>query len=203
LMILALLIAGLVFALFYYGSLPGFYHIRLFYYIWLASRLPKLQRFNEPSSLSFRCMLDDLDFNLHLNNTRYGIYADFGRYHHLFQIKGMREAARRYHIVYGGLLLGFISQITFLQPFTVTTRIQYFDNKWFFLAHAFTNSAGKLVGYCMSKLLFKMSGKTIPPAEVLRQLGLAASDDDVKAMLAENHAGVQMASAHDAVVGRL
>ena len=84
-MSILLIVFVLVFLLFFWRSFPGAYHVRMALHVFLAWREPMAKDWREETIQEFRCWPDDLDWNLHMNNSSYGKIADYGRYSHFLK----------------------------------------------------------------------------------------------------------------------
>ena len=140
---------------------------------------PRITDATQAQRLTFRVLPTDLDFNLHMNNSRYMAIMDVGRIDllirsHLFQetrkIKAMpvlSTAAMRYRIS--------------LQPFQryeLETRLVCWDEKWLYIEHRFIISdgpkAGAVAAIGLVKGVFYIGqGKgTVPTQQLLEMTGM-------------------------------
>ncbi len=120
---------------------------RLFWVVIASWFKPKITDVLKPQKLRMRVLPNDLDFNMHMNNSRYLTIMDLGRVDfilrtHLFQemkkikaIPVLSTAQMRYRIP--------------LEPFReydLETRMVCWDNKWLYIQHRFIISKGKKAG---------------------------------------------------------
>ncbi|RCH91829.1 hypothetical protein CU098_009884 [Rhizopus stolonifer] len=130
-------------------------------------------------SQDHRCYLDDIDYNQHMNNSTYNKILDFNRIHVLYAIfpKMMMEPD---HHVFGhnaGVVTLFRKEIPPLSRYTIQSRVWSWNEKWLFVQHRFLLENGTVACLAISKIVFKkLSGKTIPPKEVMELCGHDMSD---------------------------
>ncbi|KAI8968244.1 hypothetical protein BDF20DRAFT_916795 [Mycotypha africana] len=127
-------------------------------------------------SQDHRCYLDDIDYNQHMNNSMYNKVLDFSRIHILYTIfpKVMMEPDHHLFGHNGGVVTLFRREIPSLAKYKVQSRIWTWNEKWLFLQHRFVLVDDKNTVACLavSKIVFKkLSGKTVPPADVLELCG--------------------------------
>lgn len=75
-----LVIAALAaFLMLYARSLPFAYHLRFIgHCLWAKYRAGRAESLFDETHLHFRCWPDDMDFNMHMNNSSYNKICDFG-----------------------------------------------------------------------------------------------------------------------------
>lgn len=88
--------------------------------------------------LVFRCLPTDLDFNLHMTNSRYNSFADLSRVSFILRT-GVFDRLRHegFFPVLGSSTMRFRRPIALFERFAVTTRILTWDEKWIYLLHRF------------------------------------------------------------------
>ncbi|KAI8376160.1 uncharacterized protein BYT42DRAFT_573636 [Radiomyces spectabilis] len=146
-------------------------------------------------SQDYRCLLDDIDYNQHMNNSTYNKMLDFSRIHLLYAVfpKMMMEPN---HNIFGhnaGVLTLFKKEIAPFQQYTIQTRVWTWNQKWLWLQHRFVIPAEgdqtepTVACVAVSKLVFKRaSGKTVSPAEVLELCGHFVNNPTVEERRARN-----------------
>ncbi|KAI8331290.1 hypothetical protein BD560DRAFT_415852 [Blakeslea trispora] len=144
-----------------------------------------------PVSQDHRCYLDDIDYNQHMNNSTYNKILDFNRIHLLYAIfpKIMMEPQ---HHIFGhnaGVVTLFRKEIPPLASYKVQSRVWSWNEKWLFLQHRFLLEDGTVACIAISKVVFKrLSGKTIPPHEVMELAGHNLSDSLIEERRSHNWA---------------
>jgi acyl-CoA thioesterase FadM len=140
--------------------------------IWPLPRLDMLAA----ETLSMRVMPGDIDFNFHMNNSRYLTRMDYGRVH-LLAATGMWELAMRlrWTPLVGSVFITYRRSMTMFAPYTLTSRNLCWDEKWIYTEQTFTSSEG-LAAIAWVKGLFRRSTGNIPPQEIvdLLQPGLTS-----------------------------
>lgn len=88
--------------------------------------------------ITYRCLPTDLDFNMHMTNSRYASFADLSRINFMIRNgawKRLRDA--QLFPVLGSATFRFRRAISMFQRFTVTTSILTWDDKWVYILHKF------------------------------------------------------------------
>ncbi|KAG2235645.1 hypothetical protein BDF21DRAFT_436398 [Thamnidium elegans] len=165
-------------------SLPFAYTVRSWFLLRaLIKRAKENQMKPDPLfsiiSQNHRCYLDDIDYNQHMNNGMYNKILDFSRIHLLYTIFPRVMMEPDHHIFghSGGVVTLFRKEILPFAQYTVQTRIYTWNDKWLFLQHRFIMKGEEegediIACFAFSKIVFKkMSGKTVPPQEVLQLCG--------------------------------
>ncbi|KAJ6256537.1 hypothetical protein Dda_8399 [Drechslerella dactyloides] len=169
--------------------IPFFWHTRFWYGLYthlLARRriLPNPTQLFAPVKISSRAPLYECDFNCHKSNSTYFSDLDIARTHlvaHLIK-KSLRLRRQRgdkpLYVALGGVVSLFRREIKPYQRYEVWSRVLAWDDKWFWIVSHFVaaekDRAGKRRIYAssLSKYVFKVERKTIPPVEVLEESGL-------------------------------
>ncbi|KAJ1570046.1 hypothetical protein HK096_004459, partial [Nowakowskiella sp. JEL0078] len=89
---------------------------------------------------SFRVWFDDLDYNLHMNNSRYPYRLDLVRSQYgvqFFHSSARDVKLEEFYIANGGTTFFFRREIRPLQYFRVQTRLLSWNTKWIFAEHRF------------------------------------------------------------------
>src|ERR1700733_1822595 len=128
--------------------------------------LPRIGVLDE-DILQQRVWPQDIDFNLHLNNARYLSFMDYGRVH-LMAATGFLSPAILYR---GAPLVGSVSityrrSLGFLAPFTRSTRLVCWDEKWLYMEQVFKAKEG-LIAIAWVKGLFRGAEGNIPSRQVI------------------------------------
>ena len=124
------------------------------------------------SVLSFRVLPNDLDPNWHMNNGRYLTIMDLGRLDMTLHSGLMRAVIRnRWMPVLGGATIRYQRPLQPFQRYTLTTRILGWDEKWIYMEQVF-DSGGKRMATALVKALVRGRDRSIPTAEVMREVGV-------------------------------
>lgn len=109
----------------------------------------------------------DIDFNLHLNNARYLTFMDYGRVHLMAVIGILTPALRqRWQPLVGSVSITYRRSLGLFEPFTLSTRLLCWDEKWLYMQQVFQAEAG-LIATAWVKGLFRGSRGTIPSQQVI------------------------------------
>ncbi|CEP08454.1 hypothetical protein [Parasitella parasitica] len=169
-------------------SLPFAYTVRS--WLLLRALIKKAKENNlkpnglfEVVSQDHRCYLDDIDYNQHMNNSTYNKILDFSRIHILYSAFARVMMEPHHHIFghNGGVVTLFRKEIPPLAKYKVQTRIWTWNDKWLFLQHRFLLEDGTVACLAISKIVFKkVSGKTVPPKQVLELCGHNFDDPTIE-----------------------
>jgi len=138
--------------------------------VWMAFTHPRIAPL-ELARIDFVCTLDDLDVNLHMNNARYLVIMDHGRWDYTFRSGlGRLVLTERYMPIIGSAMIRFRRSLTLFDRFTLTTRLMGWDDKWSYIEHRIAK--GEDV-YCVGimKTLFKDRHGPIPSATLAAKIG--------------------------------
>ncbi|KAK6525480.1 hypothetical protein TWF694_005614 [Orbilia ellipsospora] len=171
--------------------IPFFWHSRFWYalYIHMLSRrrhLPNPTHIFAPIKITSRSPLYECDFNYHKSNSTYFSDLDIARTHlvaHLIK-KSLRLRRQRgdkpLYVALGGVMSLFRREIKPYEKYEVWSRVLGWDDKWFWVVSHFVSATGdpkhggkrKIYASSLSKYVFKVERKTIPPIDVLEESGL-------------------------------
>ncbi|KAI9279870.1 HotDog domain-containing protein [Sporodiniella umbellata] len=133
-------------------------------------------------SQDHRCYLDDIDYNQHMNNGMYNKMLDFSRIELLYSIFPKVCIVQDLHIFghTGGVVTLFRKEIPPFAKYRVQGRLYAWNNKWFVIQHRFVLDDGTVACYALSKIVFKkLSGKSIPPEQILEICGHNVNDKEI------------------------
>lgn len=149
---------------------------------------PKVDVIDE-TRIRLRTLPTDLDVAIHMNNGRYSTIADLGRWDMMIRIgfwKIMRT--RGWHPVVGTSKVWHRRSLEPFQPFDLTTKLLFWDDKWTYLEHRF-EGVGKDAGtlYCrvVVKTLFLKGREKIPSAKLIEAFGHVGESPDMDADLVQ------------------
>jgi acyl-CoA thioesterase FadM len=132
----------------------------------------------EDSIVYFRVLPHDLDFNLHMTNSRYLSVMDLARVDRLVRTGlGKLVFQEKWGTVLGASYIRFRKSLNLFQKYAIRTQVIGVDEKWFYIQHLF-EVKGQIVAMGFVKALFLKKGKSIPTKNVIMALG---DKDDFKA----------------------
>jgi len=134
---------------------------------------PRLGFFGE-SVLRLRVWPTDLDVNIHMNNSRYLAVMDLGRFD-LIVRTGMGRVFRRkgWRPLLGAAVVRYRRALGPFEGFTLHSRFVGWDERRSYMEH-WINVGGTVACHAVMWAAFRSAGERIPPAEVAREMGLAA-----------------------------
>jgi acyl-CoA thioesterase FadM len=135
----------------------------------LGQRIRPLPRIGvlDQDCVRLRVWPNDIDFNLHLNNSRFLTFMDYGRFHAL-AAAGILDFAlrRRWTPLVGSIDIVYRRSLPLWASFALTTRTLCWDEKWFYLEQTMRGREG-LASTAWVKALFQGRGSNISPQEVV------------------------------------
>ena len=135
----------------------------------LRQRLRPLPRIGvlDEDRVEMRVWPNDIDFNFHLNNSRYLTCMDYGRIHMLAAsgILGI-VVRRRWTPLVGSIDIVYRRSLPLWMPFTLTTRNLCWDERWFYMEQTIRFREG-LASTAWVKALFQDRGTNVPPQFVV------------------------------------
>lgn len=139
---------------------------RLLAVLWGAWRRPPL-KVADVSILHSRVWPLDLDFNLHMTNSRYMALMDLGRTDLMLRAglwRGMWNG--RLQVVLAGSALRFRRPLAPFARFTLASRLLGWDERWLYVEQVFTGPEGVSCTAVM-RAAFLKAGRITPPGPVL------------------------------------
>jgi acyl-CoA thioesterase FadM len=140
-----------------------------------ASRRGPLLSPDGKSRLTFRCLPTDIDPNIHLNNARYMMLADLGRFDLLIRT-GLLSAARRnnWAPMMGGVQAVYSRQIKLWQKFHVISSFETWTGTQFVGRHRFEHADGQTAAMVITTAgIYDRTGRRFVPAgELAEKLGV-------------------------------
>ncbi len=145
--------------------------IRLLYVIIHAFFRPCINFWQE-SIVNFRVLPNDLDFNMHMTNSRYLSIMDLGRVDFLVRT-GLAKMLLQHkrQAVLGAATIRYRRALKPFQEYHLHTRIVGLDEKWFYIEQRFI-SQGELVAYALVRGVFINRQGSIPMQQILHEQGL-------------------------------
>ncbi len=142
-------------------------YLRLVYAIitgLLADRLNHREQLHS----SYRVWPHDLDAFGHMNNGRYLQIMDVARTEWMTRV-GVVSCMwqNRWTAVLGGGCIHFRSSLRPFQRYQVRTRLLSWDDRWWFLEHAFLDTNGRLVATGVSRAALRSGRNWVPSSAVV------------------------------------
>ncbi|MEN0001830.1 MAG: thioesterase family protein [Pseudomonadota bacterium] len=139
-----------------------------------AWRRPKVSVMEE-TRLRLRTLPTDLDIAFHMNNGRYLTVADLGRWDLMIRCGFWpKMRARGWHPVVGTSKVWHRRSLQPFQPFDLTTKLLFWDEKWAYLEHRFEGVGAKSgTIYCriVVKTLFLQGREKVPTQALIHEMG--------------------------------
>ncbi|KAF9965328.1 hypothetical protein BGZ70_005041 [Mortierella alpina] len=137
-----------LFALMHIKSLPGVYTVRsLYYFVQPRSLLYYVKPGYRPQPrvgllgtkrYHSRVWFDDLDLNIHLNNSSYNKMMDFARIDLCTSLFPSWQHLHKFDIMLAQTVLLFKAEVPRFSKYTITSRIFTWDDKWIWIQHRFS-----------------------------------------------------------------
>lgn len=122
---------------------------------WLTYRFGRHVGLFDEVRYRFRCLPTDIDFNLHLTNSRYASFMDIVRVALMMRNGAWgRIRAARLLPVLGSSTIRFRRAVRPFEPFEVTARVLGWDEKWIFIEHKILIGNGDVAALAIMKVAF-------------------------------------------------
>ena len=93
--------------------------------------------------MRMRVLPNDIDINFHLNNARYLSLMDYARTHLLARTRLLEHIIRAlWQPLVGAVWITYRRSLPLFAPFTLTSRMVCWDDRWFYIEQTFTGSKG-------------------------------------------------------------
>lgn len=97
----------------------------------------------EQDCLRLRVWPNDIDLNLHMNNARYLSWMDYGRMRVLARTGVLAHVIRsRWTPLVGAVWMTYRRSLALFAPFTITSRLVCWDERWFYMEQTFDGREG-------------------------------------------------------------
>jgi len=145
--------------------------IRLIYVL-LASMFRSRLNVLDVSVVNFRVLINDLDFNGHMNNGRYLTIMDLGRLDLIFRAGFSKKIlTAQWMPIVASSKIRFRRSLGPFQKYQLHSRLLCWDDKWFIVEQRFMVKS-RVVAIAFVKALFKdRKGNNIAPEDVLLSVG--------------------------------
>jgi YbgC/YbaW family acyl-CoA thioester hydrolase len=141
------------------------------------SKRYKSQPFMSAIKRDFRVGLFDIDFNMHINNSRYMVFMERARWDHPLQTDTWDVMLKeKLNFIVAGIEMGYIREIRVGKKFHVESRYLGWDDKYVYLEQRFI-ADGKIHAYGLVKGIFLQQGKKALPQEVAKLLGITRAPE--------------------------
>jgi acyl-CoA thioesterase FadM len=137
--------------------------------------LPRIGLLDE-DRVAMRVWPNDIDFNFHLNNSRFLTCMDYGRMHMIAAMGILDFVMReRWKPLVGSVFITYRRSLPLFAGFTLTSRVLCWDERWVYMEQTFTGQHG-LVAVAWVKGLFRAGDANIVPQAIVDRLqpGLAS-----------------------------
>ena len=113
-----------------------------------------------------RVMPWDLDANIHMNNVKYLKYLERGRVEHMIHTPWLQTMhRRRVKALIANTEISYIREMRAMQPFTVETRINGWDQRYVYVEQLFTHDGTIFTAALIRMALVNVkTGKRVAPA---------------------------------------
>ncbi len=145
----------------------------IFRLIWMliCARFGARRDIMAESSLTYRCWPWDLDFNLHMTNSRYYSFMDLSRIDYSIRSGAWaRLRAQGFYPVLGSSTVRFRRPVAPLQKFRVTTRILSWDERWIYFSHRIITGEDVAAVGIMKAIFVNKQGR-IPIPKLMEIMG--------------------------------
>ncbi len=128
--------------------------------------LPRIGVLDE-DRIRMRVWPNDIDFNFHLNNSRYLSCMDYGRIHMMAAYGILPYALKeRWMPLVGSVDITYRRSLDLFATFELRSRTLCWDEKWFYMEQSFHSRAG-LAAIAWVKGLFRSRQGNIPPQSIV------------------------------------
>jgi acyl-CoA thioesterase FadM len=146
--------------------------------------LPRIGVLDE-DRIHMRVWPNDIDFNFHLNNSRYLSCMDYGRIHMLaangILIHAIKE---RWMPLVGSVDVTYRRSLDLWAFFDLRTRTLCWDEKWIYMEQSFHSNAS-LAAVAWVKCLFRNKEGNIPPQSIVDLVAPGAASPPVSESLTQ------------------
>ncbi|KAG0249566.1 hypothetical protein BG011_009132 [Mortierella polycephala] len=132
-------VALVLIALMHAKSLPGVYTLRSLSYFFKRYNLHEPSTgLLEASRYHSRVWFDDLDLNIHLNNSSYNKMMDYARIDLCTRVFPGWQYRHKFDMCLAQTVLFFKAEVPRFSKYTITSRIFTWDDKWIWMQHRFS-----------------------------------------------------------------
>lgn len=161
-------------------------------------------RLGDVSRLVFRCLPSDIDSNLHMNNARYPMLADVGRYD-IFLRSGLVRLWREHRWVpmMGGIQCVFLREIRLWRRFEILSSLEMWEDRHVIGKHRFLLDGGERACeiFTTAGIYDQRNRRFVPMDEVMTALGVSAvsrAPTEAESLFLSSHQAIRIAAKQDA-----
>lgn len=139
----------------------------------------------DQDSIRMRVWPNDIDFNFHLNNSRYLSCMDYGRIHMMAANGILKHAIKeRWMPLVGSVDITYRRSLDLFAIFELRTRTICWDEKWVYMEQSFHSKAG-LAAIAWVKGLFRSKQGNIPPQSIVDRVSPGSASPSVSESLTQ------------------
>ena len=144
--------------------------------------LPRIGVLDE-DRVHMRVWPNDIDFNFHLNNSRFLTCMDYGRIH-MLAAAGILGIAlkRRWTPLVGSVDIVYRRSLPLWTTFSLGTRTLCWDERWFYMEQTIT-FAGGVASVAWVKSLFRDGETNVPPQSIVEMVQPRVASPPVSELL--------------------
>lgn len=133
-------------------------------YLLLTEYRKPLLPITEECSFKTRVMLGDIDFNFHLNASRYVTMTDFARLQMIIRYGMLKKMLKgKMKPVVGGVMCHYRQEILPFQAYFIKSRVLGWDDKWLFVEHRFVDLEDNLKCVVHARVIFISPNGSVHP----------------------------------------
>lgn len=149
----------------------------------MRANKPALKSHLDTCVESYRVWPHLIDYNLHMNNSKYLTKLEHARWRHLSDIGWFKPMwDTRLNIVIGSLEITFIRELGLFTPYEIHSRILTWDEKYLYVEQRLMVK-GKLHGHALVKFAGVRNGKRVMMPEMCETVGLDYNLADSQPMI--------------------
>lgn len=179
-------------------------YIRSAYHLFKAKRKSKFEHPFKESQIKMRVWPWDVDMFLELNNGRYLTLMDIGRFEVGIRV-GLFEVLKKYDwgLMVGGVSSRYRRRLRPFQKFTLHTKMECYDERWFYFRQWFTSGETVHASFLVRTAVVSKKG-LVPVKEVVEAMSFSEellkeynqksdwvkaweASDDIHKMIMENN----------------
>ena len=138
----------------------------------IRQRIRPLKRIGllDEDRVRMRVWPNDIDFNLHLNNSRFLSCMDYGRMHMIAAMGILDLLVReRWTPLVGSVFITYRRSLPLFARFTLTSRVLCWDERWVYMEQTFLGQQG-LVAVAWVKGLFRDGEVNLEPQSIVDRI---------------------------------
>eukprot|EP00128_Syssomonas_multiformis_P007954 Colp12_sorted_trinity150504_noHs@14169 len=117
-------------------------------------------------TMQMRVRLFDIDYNMHMNNSKYLETFEMGRVDLLMRNGFIGLVMKNgWAPIVASVKVRYIRELSFREQYTVHTKVSFWDEKWLYIEQHITNSKGKLCTTGLFKTVMWSKKGAVPTAD--------------------------------------